>query len=218
MGCKGGHCNNYWYVTPCKNVDKPCGAFDNTYNDHTCIGHTDKRKTNVGKFSNRDGESTERPYQTGDVVENPDINLLRDVIQQEVNARKINPLYKNLQNFNVINAVASGDVINHAQQNNLASIVAEIAKLANDSSYVGDNGLGIKNEHQHLVDGGDVISAKNLRDIEDDLDSNRKMMATAISGIIQDCICYSDCTLYNKGGKRTFICTCYGYCCHYGWW
>lgn len=222
MGCKGGHCNNYWHVTLCKSVGHPCGAFDNSYDDHTCVGHTGHRTTNAGSFSDR----SNRPYQAGDVIENPDINQLRSVIQQEVNARKINPLYKDLNSLTLANQVASGDVVDHVQQNNLAGIVAKIAELANDASYVSgvyissDRGLGEKNQDQLSVSGGDVISARNLRDIEDDLDSYRKHseLATALSGIIQDCICYSDCALYNKGGKRTFICSCYGYCCHYGSW
>lgn len=223
MGCRGRYCSNYWHVTPCKSVGHPCGAFDNSYDDHRCTGHTGHRKTNAGDFSDRSEGSTTRPYQAGDVIENPDINQLRNVIQQEVNARKINKLYKNLNSIALVDPVASGDVIKHDQQTSLATIVAEIAKVANDTSYVGgstvsgDNGLGVKNEHQHLVSSGDVISARNLRDIEDDLDSYRKMVSE-ISGIIQDCICYSDCILYNKGGKRTFICSCYGYCCHYGSW
>jgi len=217
MGCTGSHCNEYY--TPCVSVGSLCGGHDGSYNNYSCTGHTDKRLTNMGNFHTYDDPSTgsKRPYATGDVISNPDINMLRAEILKELDARKVHPLYSGLKSQSVISEVKAGTTIEHSQQNSLAAAVKAIAILANANSIYGDNGLGEKNDNPHVVSKEDLLSAKSdLVSLEEDLDSSRAGIGSELKAIMQDCICHSDCTLYNQGGE--FVCSCYGYCCHYGSW
>lgn len=97
MGCRGNHCNNYY--TPCVSVGSKCGGFGGGYGTYRCSGHTGKRQSNVGDFNNyTDPVSGEkRPYQTGDIVKNPDINKLRSEIIRELDTRKKHSLYSSLK-------------------------------------------------------------------------------------------------------------------------
>lgn len=217
MGCTGNHCNNYY--TPCKSVGSLCGGHDGSYNDYSCTGHTVKRQDNTGNFHTYDDPDTgsKRPYTTGDVVSSPDINMLRAEILKELSARKVHPLYSSLKSQPVVSEVKAGTTIEHSQQNSLAAAVKAIATLANANSRYGDNSLGVKNTNPYAVSKEDLLSAKSdLVSLEKDLDSSLDRIDSELTAIIQDCICHTDCTLYNQGGK--FVCSCYGYCCHYGWW
>lgn len=215
MGCRGSHCNQYY--TPCKKVGSPCAGHDGSYNDYRCTGHTDKRKENTGNFHTYSTSGGgQRPYSTGDIVVNPNINMLRAEILKEINVRKINPLYTGLNGQSVISEVRTGDLIDHTQQNSLANAVKALAQYANANHGYGDNSLGEKNETPHISNSGEVLSAQSdLVSLEKDLDAHRwTNVVNNLTAIMQDCICHTDCSLFNQGGK--FICSCYGYCCHYG--
>lgn len=211
MGCRGGHCNNYY--TPCIMVSSYCGGFDGSYNNYSCPGHTEQRPDNRGNFSN---------YLSGDIISYQDINLLRNEVVKELNARKVHPLYEALRTSPEISGVSRGDIIDHGQQNSIASAIKLMAERANANNNIlphGDASLGLKNDNPHFSVTEDIVAVSDLQSLEGDLDSYRyrqlhNNLTSALSGIMQDCICYSDCALFNKGGK--FVCACYGYCCHYG--
>lgn len=126
MGCKGAHCNNYY--TPCILVRNPCGGFDGSYNNYSCSGHTGKRLDNKGSFNEYvDGSGEARPYQIGDTVSHPDINQLRNEVVKEMNARKVHPLYAALRTSPAIPEVKRGDIVDHEQQNSIASAIKLMA-------------------------------------------------------------------------------------------
>lgn len=190
MGCNGSYCNNY--KTPCIKVGSICAGWTNTKYPYTCFGHTGLRPSNDPVFAD---------YVVGDVVENEDINTLRNVIKAEIATRKKHVWYKNGSTLQS-NNVATGDLIDHPQQNDVASCVKKLNALVNAHSP-SDTQLGSKTTSMDSVSSKDLVETTNLKETED-----------ALKNVTTDCICYSDCVGYDAGGR--LVCSCYGYCCHYG--
>lgn len=180
---------------------------------YTCEGHTGLRPGNQPQFSD---------YQAGDVVETPDLNMLRQVIKTEIEARKKHIWYRDGKNGTTLNNLAlddvsKGDLIDHPQQNDVAQCVNTLNSLINMYGQ-SDTQLGTKATQLPSIPSEKTIETEDLKEIED-----------ALRIVTTDCICYSDCTSHgspactshgtcrsNCGSYRA--CSCFGNCCHYGWW
>ena len=167
---------------------------------YTCQGHTSLRPDNEPVFSN---------YQKGDVIETTDINTLRQVITKELAARRAHIWYRNGKNGTTLKDLQTSDVqigelIDHPQQNGIADCVNALNALINlyDPS---DTQLGKKKTTLPKVSTDKLVETKDLKEIEE-----------ALKIVTTDCICYSDCSSYTT--QKPFTCSCYGNCCHYGWW
>lgn len=177
---------------PCTNVNSPCAGF--TGSTYKCPGHTDLRQSSPPQYED---------YDVGDVVENPDINKLRDALALELEARKKHSLYTKTNFGNTGSKVNAGDLVDHSQQNIVAECIKKLSQAVNSKRTYGDTTLGTKNTNPHEVKISDLIEAANLKDLQ-----------AILTHIATDCICYSDCT--NHAGAYTY-CSCQGQCgCVYG--
>ena len=94
---------------------------------YKCPGHKGLRPSNVPDFSE---------YYRGDVIETPDLNKLRQVIQIEIDTRKNHIWYKKGKNGITLNGltlddVSKDDLIDHPQQNDVAECVNALNTLIN---------------------------------------------------------------------------------------
>lgn len=178
---------------------------------YTCPGHSGLRPNNVPKFSD---------YDKGDIVETPDLNKLRQVIQTEINARKQHIWYKDGKNGVTLNDLAFGDVskgdlVDHPQQNDVAECVNTLNALINLYGP-SDTQDGQKKTGLPSIPSEKLIETEDLKEIEE-----------ALKIVTTDCICYSDCTSYCGSNCASHCsshcrwystCSCDANCCHYGFW
>lgn len=184
---------------------------------YTCPGHSGLRPDNVPEFSD---------YDKGDIVETPDLNKLRQVIQVEIDRRKQHIWYRNGKNGITLNGltlddVSEGDLIDHPQQNDVAECVNTLNTLINLYNP-SDTQNGQKRTDLPSIPSGKLIETEDLKEIEE-----------ALAIVTTDCICYSDCTNhcgsncagYGSCGSNCAsycrwysTCSCDANCCHYGWW
>lgn len=180
-----------------------------TSGTYTCPGNSDLRPNNVPKFSD---------YAEGDIVETPDLNKLRQVIQDEIDRRKQHIWYKDGKNGVTLNDLAlddvsKGDLIDHPQQNDVAECVNTLNTLINLYGP-SDTQNGQKKTGLPPIPSEKLIETEDLKEIEE-----------ALKIVTTDCICYSDCTSY-CGSNSTCAshcrwystCSCDANCCHYGFW
>ena len=176
---------------PCKNVNSPCAGF--TGSTYSCPGHTDLRRSSPPQYED---------YNAGDIVENQDINTLRRALSLELEARKKHSLYTKTNFGSTGTDVNAGDLIDHDQQNVIASCIQKLSRSVNSNRSYGDTTLGAKNVNPHKVKTTDLVKATDLKDLE-----------AILTHVATDCICYSDCT--NHGAAYTY-CSCQGQCgCNY---
>ena len=198
MGCTGAHCNNYYNVIPCSSVGSSCAAWSSSNSSYSCVGHTGIRQGNIPIFDD---------YDVGTTIDDTNINTLRARIVEELNARKRHVWYaQKVKSLDHGEDVAEGDTIDHPQQNVLLECMKSLNEFINSKASVGEvnDPYGPKTTDFSRVKTGDLVEAENLKQLE-----------RIWSDTTQDCICYCDCSGYSPGSS-TYVCSCYGYCCHYG--
>ena len=118
---------------PCSSVNSPCAAF--TGGTYKCQGHTELRIDQPPVYED---------YKPGDIVETPDLNVLRAALAKELEARKKHVLYSSKNYGKQGTNVEVGDIIDHEQQNVVADCIEKLSRFVNLNKKYGDTTLGDK--------------------------------------------------------------------------
>lgn len=167
-----GHC-------PSNTIAVREGHEDLAYIQEKCIGHRLPTNTYRGQTLpqiNAHSSITHQQY-----------NLLKDIINKELDNRKKSPLYSSSVKPTVPNTLKSADYVKKEQLQKLNEFVSH-------SSFYKD-----------------TVTAPKIPLPEDKsqishVDANNTI--NAVKAMLNDCICYSDCNGYST-------CQCYGNCNHY---
>lgn len=144
-----------------------------------CIGH---RLTNANKNT-----KTLPNIQSGENITHQQYNILRNIINTELDERKKSPLYKNAVKETLPAMVNSFEHIKQQQILKLNNFIAQ-QQFYKDTVSQPDLPTPAKKDAIKSVD---IHNSTN-----------------AIRALLNDCICYSDCNSYST-------CNCYGNCNHY---
>ena len=191
-------------VTVCSNVDSKCAVYDSTKHSSTspykCSGH---RSSQLSRNFLKDtfGNDKDFPtYNAGDIIEAIHISSVCETLKSEIAARKEHVLYKNVTDSNL--SVTRGDLIDNFQPNTLAECIQKLSKIVNNNSKFGDTHLGNKKTSFANIDEGNIVETDDVKQFNDAL----SRVNNGLNALVQDCICYSDCTNYYSYTKT--VCSC----------
>lgn len=213
----------YRTVTTCTNVNDFCAAYTQG-TDYKCPGHTNrvsdasnpKYNGTTPAFSNYQAYSGSGSYTNANVIKSIDINTLRHVLQEEINLRKGHSLYASKIEKTLGADVQTGELVYHPQQNLVVEVMIELANAINSiAAEAGDtlNGKQPVPAVEQMVDTGEEIKVHHQfsshgKTYKDGLKDIEEMLVP----VLNDCICYSDCTDHKSTTKRVRVCTCNGNC------
>ena len=167
-----GHC-------PSNTIAVSEGREDLAYIQEKCIGHRLTTNTYRGQ--------TLPQIVAHSSITHQQYNLLKDIINKELDSRKKSPLYSSAVKPAEPVALKPADYVKREQLQKLNEFVSH-------SSFYKDT-----------VTAPDILLPKDKSQISH-VDANNTI--NAVKAMLNDCICYSDCNGYST-------CQCYGNCNHY---
>lgn len=207
-------------TTTCTNVHAFCASYSQD-DEYKCPGHTNrvsgpdpkKYSGQTPPFSNFQCYQVgvdqlppaENPrYSDANVISADNINTLRDNLDNEIQLRKKHSLYKT-KDFGSLGAnIIPGEEIKASQQNTVRSVLAKLADAINSVDAKAGDGKKTSPATSLNADVGDIVRVTDLKG------SNR--LEGLLTPILEDCICYSDCTDHKTTTKKKTVCTCVGQC------
>ena len=203
------------YVTECSNVDSKCAGYDSNVNKdpstaYKCSNH---RYIDVSRkhFTFVSTPSDYPKYDVGTLIEAIDIESIYQTLSLEISARQQHILYNGATS--VTGEVKVGDVIDDVQQTSLKTMIENIGKIVNSNKLFGDTSLGTKLTSLNSVSEGDEVKTTDIRPLSKAI----SRVVDAANALVQDCICYSDCTNYYTFQRQVGGCGCVSnYGCCYG--
>lgn len=190
-------------IVSCTNVKSYCAAYVNGQ-QYSCPGHQNRVSSSSSPkysgqtppFSSYQAYSGSGSYTNANIVKAIDINTLRDNLASEINLRKNHSLYTSSSIGSLGSNIDVGQVVDHVQQNLVVDIIAQLANVINSVPAKAGDGTKTAPSAEMKTAIGDLIEARNLKGLEE-----------LLAPILNDCICYSDCTDHKKT-----LCSCYGNC------
>lgn len=200
------------YVTECSNVNSKCAGYDSSIHKdastaYKCSGN---RSINTNKqfFTFTPSSSDYPEYEAGTIIEAIDISSIYSTLANEVNERLSHLIYAGAKP--VTGEVNPGNVIDDVQQTSLKTMIENMSKLINSNASFGDTSLGIKPTSLTSVSEGDIVATGDIKPLAKAISK----VGNGVNAMVQDCICYSDCTNYYTYLRKVCSCVTNFGCCY----
>lgn len=211
-------------ITKCTNVDSFCAAYTQG-ESYSCPGHTNKVSSSASpKYGGTTPPFSDyRCYQvrvepittvttpeSRNIIHNQNINTLRQRLQEEILMRRQHSLYANMTLDSLGNNINSGDAIDHSQQNLVFNIISQLVNVINGINAKAEDGQHNAPPAEIKVGGGDKIRATDLKGYPEG--ERIASLEQYLTSVLNDCICYSDCTDHMSTTIRKLTCSCVRQC------